>query len=200
MSALAASVPPPVPSRGTGRLRAAPQPVAADRSGRPGALRARPGPRLLLPPPVDPPTRPPRETELHALPSTWSVRSPLTEATWAPRPVPAPPAEPLPDPGELARAIVVTAVEALAGVRPLGQLVRWLTPELHDHLTDARAARGRVAGPVRRATAGRATVCRISEEVVEATVTVHDGSRVRAAAVRLEVHRRRWRACVLEIY
>lgn len=131
---------------------------------------------------------------------TTSVRSPLTDAVWAPRPEPAPEVPSLPDPAEVARAIVVAAVEVLAGARPPGQLVRWLTPELHEHLTDERAALGPHREPVRRASARRATVCRLTPETAEATVVVHDGRKVRAAAVRLEVHRRRWRATVLEIY
>jgi hypothetical protein len=149
---------------------------------------------------VDPPARAPREAGLAGPPPAWSIRSPLTEAVWGPRRVPEVAPEPLPDPGDLARAIVVTAVEVLGGARPVGQLLRWVTPELHERLTDARAARGPLTGPVRRAAARRATVCRVSEEVAEATVVVHDGRTVRAAALRLEVHRRRWRATVLEIY
>nr|WP_225753808.1 Rv3235 family protein [Actinotalea sp. Marseille-Q4924] len=149
---------------------------------------------------MDPPARGPEGLGTAGAPQAWSVRSPLTEVAWAPRPVATAAPEPLTDPGDLARAIVVTAVEVLAGARPLGQLVRWLTPELHEHLADRRAAIGPVAGTVRRASARRATVCRVSDDVAEVTVVVHDGRAVRAAAVRLEVHRRRWRASVLEIY
>lgn len=181
-------------SRGAARLTAAP----------PGGHRpprvTRPRPRLLLLPPLDPPAGGPQAADLGGPPPAWSVRSPLTEAVWGPRVAPEPEPDPLPDPGDLARAIVVIAVEVLSGARPLAQLLRWVTPELHEHLTDARAARGPLTGPVRRATARRATVCRVSDEVAEATVVVHDGQTVRAAAVRLEVHRRRWRASVLEIY
>jgi hypothetical protein len=140
------------------------------------------------------------EAVLHRPPVTTSVRSPLTEAVWAPRPDPAPALPTLPDPAEVARAIVVAAVEVLGGARPPSQLVRWLTPELHEHLTVERAALGPHVEPVGRARARRATVCRLAPEVAEATVVVHDGQKVRAAAIRLEVHRRRWRATVLEIY
>ncbi|MBC7291581.1 MAG: energy transducer TonB [Actinotalea sp.] len=196
MSALTAHAATPA-TQGAARARRLPGTPA----GQPAAIRRR-RPRLLLLPPVDPPARPAEEAVPPGPPPSWSVRSPLTEAAWAPRPVPTPEPEPapLPDPGDLARAVVVCAVEALAGARPLAQLVRWLTPELYEHLAGTRAARGAVTGPVRRATARSATVCRVAEEVAEATVVVHDGLRVRAAAVRLEVHRRRWRAAVLEIY
>jgi hypothetical protein len=137
---------------------------------------------------------------LHHPPAGTSVRSPLTEAVWAARPVPDPAPVELPDPAEVARAIVVATVEVLAGARPLAQLARWVTPELHEHLADARGAAGPPIGSARRATARGATVCRLGPDVAEATVVVHDGRKVRAAAVRLEVHRRRWRATVLEIY
>ena len=40
---------------------------------------------------------------------------------------------------------------------------------------------------------------RISTTVAEGSVVVHDGTRVRAAAVRLEAHRGAWRATVLQI-
>lgn len=165
------------------------------------ARRRVPQARLLLLPPVDPPAvTVPDAPPLHRAPDASSVRSPLTDALWTPRTTPAPEPMELPDPGDLARAIVLTTVEVLAGTRPLSQLVRWLTPELYEHLADARAAQGPPTGTVRRASARRATVCRLSDQVAEATVVVHDGRKVRAAAIRLEVHRRRWRATVLEIY
>ncbi|EYR61828.1 hypothetical protein N866_15770 [Actinotalea ferrariae CF5-4] len=200
MSAVAAVRPPaPTQPRATDRTRT-PRAAATTVPGRGTVRTLRPRPALLLPPPVDPLPRAPQEADLPWPPPAWSVRSPLTEVAWAPRP-PAPAAPPpLPDPSDVARAVVVSAVEALAGARPLSQLVRWLTPELHEHLVETRAARGPVAGPVRRAGARGATVCRISDDVAEATVVVHDGHKVRAAAVRLEVHRRRWRVSVLEIY
>nr|WP_297425639.1 Rv3235 family protein [uncultured Actinotalea sp.] len=168
------------------------------------SARPRPGgdgrPRLLLLPPVDPQPGRLVEAPLHEPPTRTSVRSPLTEAVWAARPVPEPEPVDLPDPAEVARAIVVATVEALAGARPLSQLVRWVTPELHEHLVDARGVAGPLTGTALRASARGATVCRLGPDVAEATVVVHDGRKVRAAAVRLEVHRRRWRATVLEIY
>lgn len=175
-------------------------PGPAGRPPRGPARGLRPQPRLLLPPPVDPPPGAVAGVALHRPPVTTSVRSPLTEAVWAPRPEPAAELPELPDPAEVASAIVVAAVEVLSGARPPSQLVRWLSPELHEHVTGERAARGPQLEPVRRARARRATVCRLTTEVVEATVVVHDGQKVRAAAIRLEVHRRRWRATVLEIY
>lgn len=196
-----------------GRSQAQGRSDRTGRAGRPDRSRAdrparstplRPGadarPRLLLLPPVDPQPGGLTAAPMHEPPTRTSVRSPLTEAVWAARPAREPEPEPLPDPADVARAIVVATVEALAGARSLGQLVRWVTPELHEHLVDARAARGPLRGGVRRASARRATVCRLGPDLAEATVVVHDGRKVRAAAVRLEVHRRRWRATVLEIY
>lgn len=108
----------------------------------------------------------------------------------------------LPDPAQWAGALVRSAVEALLGLRPPAQLARWLTAELYDSLNRRASLAVRVLGRpavARRALVRRVHVCELDPRTVEAAVVVHDGSRVRAAAVRLEVHRGRWRATALEI-
>ncbi|MDO8108595.1 Rv3235 family protein [Isoptericola sp. b441] len=153
-------------------------------------------PHLLLPPVCEPRTQPdPREVVLRH-PVTRSVLMPAAEEDW-----PVPPSDPttrtrLPDPAPIAGAIVLAAVEALSGTRPVAQLARWLAPEVFDQLS------ARVAGAPphrRRATVRSTRVYRVSPRAAEACVVVHDGARVRAAALRLQVHRRRWRATVLQI-
>lgn len=120
--------------------------------------------------------------------------------------VPVPPREdspsPLPEPAPWAGAVVLGAVEALVGLRPPNQLARLLAPELYGPLARRARLAERVVGRpsrARRTQVRRVRVCRIDPRTVEAAVVVHDGDRVRGAAVRLEAHRGRWRATALEI-
>lgn len=105
-----------------------------------------------------------------------------------------------PDPQAWSGTVVRAVVEVLSGTRPLAQLGRWLSPELYETV-------GRRAGPsgrhrrrhARPVTVRRVHVCRIGEDVVESSVVVHDGTHLRAAAIRLETYRGRWRATALQI-
>ncbi|NMR20806.1 Rv3235 family protein [Cellulomonas fimi] len=109
---------------------------------------------------------------------------------------------PLPDPTPLCCAMVLAAVEALRGARPLAQLTRWVTTEVYDQLAVRSQLTQRVLG---RSTSAHPTsirrvrLCRIGATAAEATVVVDDGPRVRAVAVRLEGRRGQWRATALEI-
>ncbi|KAE8763936.1 Rv3235 family protein [Georgenia thermotolerans] len=110
--------------------------------------------------------------------------------------------QPLPEPAPWAGAVVLGAVEALIGLRPPNQLARLLAPELYGPLARRARLAERVVGRparARRTQVRRVRVCRIDPRTVEAAVVVHDGDRVRGAAVRLEAHRGRWRATALEI-
>lgn len=119
-----------------------------------------------------------------------------------------PPAE-LGDPTALCCAVAHAAIESLRGIRPLTQLARSVSPEIFDALharaqvrADARRRTGAPpAGQERqlRSRVRRARVVRLAPGVAEATVVVDDVDRVRAAAVRVEEHRGRWRVVVLEI-
>lgn len=171
-------------------------PATTTRGRLPGRVDTVVRPRLLLPPAAEPPRSVP-PADVTARPQLRSVLSPLTVSSW---PVDAPEPDPEPlleDPTRLCGAVVMAAVEALASARPLVQLARWVSPEVYEAL-----ARARRPGP----TAGRRGVvvrsvrlCRVSPAVAEGTAVVHDGTRVRAAAVRFEVHRGSWRATVLQI-
>ena len=119
-----------------------------------------------------------------------------------------PPAE-LGDPTALCCAVAHAAIESLRGIRPLTQLARSVSPEIFDALharAQVRAAARRRTGALPtgqerqlRSRVRRARVVRIAPGVAEATVVVDDVDRVRAAAVRVEEHRGRWRVVVLEI-
>ena len=167
-------------------------------SVQPTPARARP-PRMLLPPCTEPDPRAPAASQV-AVPQVRSVLSPLTDGAWpvASRRVGGDPKTELPDPTRLCGAVVLAAVEALCSARPLGQLARWVSPEVYESL--ARAARPSLEGSVQRGAVVRGLrVCRISPTVAEGSAVLHDGVRVRAAAVRFEVHRGSWRATVLQI-
>ncbi len=106
------------------------------------------------------------------------------------------------DPGAWSGSLVRAAVEALTGSRPVAQLARWLTGELYDVLSRRSGLAVRIKGrpaTARPAVVRSVRVCRLSPLVAEAAVVVHDGARVRAAAVRIEAHRGRWRATALDI-
>lgn len=167
-------------------------------SGQQTSARARPS-RMLLPPCTEPDPRAPAVSQV-AVPQVRSVLSPLTDRAWpvASRRMGGDPETELPDPTRLCGAVVLAAVEALCSARPLGQLARWVSPEVYESL--ARAARPSLEGSVQRGAVVRGLrVCRISATVAEGCAVLHDGVRVRAAAVRFEVHRGSWRATVLQI-
>lgn len=102
----------------------------------------------------------------------------------------------------LAGAVARHAVEALLGARSPAQLARWLAPALYEALSRRVGLAARLQGrPPRvshvtvRATSGSSPV----PYAREVTVVLHHDGRSRAAAVRLETFRGRWRAVALEI-
>lgn len=113
----------------------------------------------------------------------------------------------LDDPTALCCAVAHAAMESLRGVRPLAQLARSVSPEVFDALharAQVRASARRGVAPTAPVLASssrvrRARVVRIAPGIAEATVIVDDVDRVRAAALRVEEHRGRWRVVVLEI-
>lgn len=112
------------------------------------------------------------------------------------------PATDLPDAGSWSATLVRACVEALGGQRPVAQLTRWLDGDIWSALNRRALLGVQVLGrPVRPAPVRilRVHPCRISAEVWECSVVLHDGHRVRAAALRLELLRSRWRATALTI-
>ncbi len=109
---------------------------------------------------------------------------------------------PVDDPAAWCGSIVRAAVEALSGSRPATQLARWLAADVYESLSRRAGLAVRINGRprlVRRAVVRRVHLCRLDAHTAEASVVIQDGERVRAAAVRLEAHRGRWRATALEI-
>ena len=116
-----------------------------------------------------------------------------------PRPTPS---DELPDPAALVRTVAATTLEVLTGCRPVSQLLRWTTPEVHGALAaraGAAARRRRPGTAVARTSVVRVSTCAPRDGVVEAAAVVTVGPRVRAMAVRLEGWDGRWRVTALEL-
>lgn len=169
----------------------------------------------LAPMPAQPPPQVPPLRVLPATPEerrTWDrvrFEGPRTPAAreedegrgphlvWSDRGLPE-----LPDAATWCGTLVRAAVEALVGARPTAQLSRWLSTELWTALNRRAVLGVQIAGRPQRphpVTVRRVHACEISPTTCEASVVVHDGERVRAAAIRIEVHRGRWRATALQI-
>ena len=115
----------------------------------------------------------------------------------APRPTPR---SELPDPrgwsGRLAQAIA----EILAGARPAGQLARYTTLDVLEHLersTGRLGTRTNGAAPMRPIVAS-VHVSEPADGVAEACAVVDTGARRRALALRLEGLDGRWRCTELQ--
>nr|WP_274637870.1 Rv3235 family protein [Microbacterium bovistercoris] len=111
----------------------------------------------------------------------------------------------LPDPDPLLRNLTQGVLEALAGVRDVHQLARWMTEDVFRSvaLRAALAARARSArgvAPTRPVHIIR-SVHRTSptDDVVEAVVVIGGPARTRAVALRLEGMDHRWRATSLAL-
>lgn len=109
-------------------------------------------------------------------------------------------AENLPNPEPLLRNLGRSVFEAMAGVRELDQMARWITPDVYSRLLARvqHAARARrIRGKQVRRPMIEPKSCHWQSPrpgVVEATVLVDLGPRVRAVVIRLEAFRGRWRA------
>lgn len=106
----------------------------------------------------------------------------------------------LPDPGPWARQMIRVALEVADGLRPAGQLTRWVTPEIHDLLARrgllARRRRQRQRHPSRV----RALLTGTPDDgVVEVSAVVVHNTRVRALALRMVGVDGRWMITVLEL-
>ena len=112
-----------------------------------------------------------------------------------------------PDLQRLCCSVVRTAVEVMRGERPTHQLVRWVSPTIHEALvrrTQIVARQARLAGNpstgLRPVTVLSSRLVRLGERVAEASVTISDHDRVRAGAVRVEATSRGiWQVVALEI-
>lgn len=103
------------------------------------------------------------------------------------------------DPRAVMAAIVRGAQEVINGARPLNILTRWLTSDAYEALAKRVSIQARSSRPTRRTvTITSSHACRIGHDIAEGTVILSDGGRIRAAVIRLEAHRGRWRASFLQ--
>lgn len=107
----------------------------------------------------------------------------------------------LPDAQRWSASIAITTFECLLGQRSPRQLSRWLSDDVYRALSRRAGLAVRVCGiqASRRVSVRSCTVQRIDHSAAEATVIVHDGARIRAAAIRLECFHGRWLVTALEI-
>lgn len=112
------------------------------------------------------------------------------------------PASDLPDAREWAAHIAQGLVEVMHGVRPPSQVMRWTSPEVYAVVArrGSRAARRQSARPsAHRTRVIRVHLCEPAPHVVEASVVLVDGERVRALALRLTGRDRRWVVEALQV-
>ncbi|GAA1129607.1 Rv3235 family protein [Arthrobacter flavus] len=109
----------------------------------------------------------------------------------------------------ITRSVVQASLEVLGGSRPLQQLADWLDPPSYERLQ----LRTNLVRSLNRATpkgghdqllhrnisVRSVRICRISENVYEASAVVVEHRRVRAVALRLERRRGQWKVTALEI-
>ncbi|MET0933633.1 MAG: Rv3235 family protein [Mycetocola sp.] len=115
------------------------------------------------------------------------------------------PTDQLPPPEPLLENLTRCVMEVLAGARELDQLARWISEDVYKHLLKrqvvsarARQVKGlQAVRPVLKI--GRITVYAPRDGVVEAVVMVHQRTRSRAVAIRLEGMDRRWRATAISV-
>lgn len=109
------------------------------------------------------------------------------------------------DPHLLCANLTLCVIEILAGARALDQVARWVTDAVFVHLVRRTviAARARAASgedSLRpRVRIGEPFISPLGDSIVEAVVMVHQPTRSRAVAMRLERHRTRWRATAISV-
>jgi hypothetical protein len=105
----------------------------------------------------------------------------------------------------LSAKLALCVIEILAGARPLDQLGRWVSDAVFIQLLRRTviAARSReITGEEARrprVRVGEPRLSRPGDSVVEAVVMIHQPTRSRAVALRLERHRVRWRATAISV-
>lgn len=112
--------------------------------------------------------------------------------------------EGLPDPEKLVRNLALSAVEIIAGTRPLDQISCWITSDVAAELSLRRSLqmqRNAIAKDNRTVphVFGSSLVTSPKDGVIEAVVTVHSRIKSKAVAVRLESLDSRWRATALSV-
>lgn len=106
----------------------------------------------------------------------------------------------LPDPGPWARQIVAAVLECTTGLRPVGQLARWLDTLPREMVARRYTiAQRRGTRPLGRSGVLRVRVCEPADGVAEVSLVVQHEGRVRAVAARLSGVDGRWLVTALQI-
>ncbi len=111
----------------------------------------------------------------------------------------------LPDATPLLENLTRCVIEILAGARELEQIARWVSDDVYRHLLKrvviASRARQITGGTVRRPhlVVGEPRISEPKDGVIEAVVVVHQRTRSRAVAIRLEGWDGRWRASAINV-
>ena len=192
----------PVPAKSPGRAKAAGSEELA------GPIVVRRPPAQLLAPSPAPEERIPRSFP-HTTPerpwdrlcvaarkpskNTWDEEGPRLEAELPPD---------APKGTSLIGSIVILVVEVLLGHRPATALRHWLTPEVYGPVARRAGLAIRIKG--RAPWTCRPRILKVLANkplarVIEAAAAVYDGQRVRAACLRMEFLRGRWKVVALEI-
>lgn len=88
--------------------------------------------------------------------------------------------------------------DVLGGRRELASLRRWIDPQLYGRVA-ARVNAEKTSARSSPVQVRSARLCKISPEIAEVSIVVEDQGRLRAAALRLEAFRGRWRVTALEL-
>lgn len=125
--------------------------------------------------------------------TTWDEEGPRLEAELPPD---------APKGTSLIGSIVILVVEVLLGHRPATALRHWLTPEVYGPVARRAGLAIRIKG--RAPWTYRPRILKVLANkplarVIEAAAAVYDGQRVRAACLRMEFLRGRWKVVALEI-
>lgn len=136
---------------------------------------------------------------LHAVSNSKSLTAAFFEEETPPL-IPA--KKPRPNARKFAAQITIQAIEILQGKRPLRQLQTWLNPQVYQALARRASLGMRIFGKAERCPLPRlrrVRACYPRPGIAEVCVIVHDGIKMRAAALRLEARRENWQVTALEI-
>lgn len=136
--------------------------------------------------------------QLHAPRANIQLKNPPTDAQLAPsgKALPASSAE------SFLETIALQIVDVLNGHRPARQLQTWLSTETYEILLRRHNLGMRIHGGPQKCTAPyikRSRIFNPCDGVAEAGIVIFDGLKTRAAALRAEAIRAKWRITAIEI-
>lgn len=109
-------------------------------------------------------------------------------------------ATPPQNPQGIAERIALATVEILSGYRSVRQLQGYVTHDIYGALVRRSGLAARCKTTMRHpGRVMRSVASYPAPGVCESSIVVHDSTRPRACAIRLEKHRGRWRATALDV-